>query len=135
MRTHTPPNHRCYLPPYDRSIISSPTEAWEMAEPLQGQPAAVNEGPNPLYQPNRTWLSFSASWCGTPTYALGLLAYDGTGDPTSAASWIKSQQPAFAQANGSFVGTGHNVFFSSPDGREVWVCSGALLPNTTHPIV
>ena len=108
-----------FPPPY-RSVISSPTESWEMGDPAPGEPAAVNEGPNPLYRGNRTWLSFSASWCGTPAYALGLLAYDGTGDPTSADSWTKSG-PAFSSAHLNY-GTGHNVFFSSPDGTEVWVC-------------
>ena len=93
-----------------------------MGDPAYGEPAAVNEGPNALYRGNRTWLSFSASWCGTPAYALGLLAYDGTGDPTSAASWTKSG-PAFSSAHLNY-GTGHNVFFSSPDGSEVWVCEG-----------
>lgn len=91
-----------------------------MADPVAGQPGAVNEGPNALYHNNNTWLSFSASWCGTPTYSLGLLAYDGSGDPHDATSWTKSG-PAFSSANGNY-GTGHNVFFSSPDGTEVWVC-------------
>lgn len=91
-----------------------------MADPVAGEPAAVNEGPNALYYDNKTWLSFSASWCGTPTYALGLLAYDGVGDPLNATSWTK-KGPVFSSTMGDFVGTGHNVFFSSPDGKEVWV--------------
>jgi len=89
-----------------------------MANAVPGQPAAVNEGPNPLYHDGRTWLSFSASWCGTATYALGLLAYDSSGDPLQASSWTKSG-PAFSAANSNY-GTGHNCFFSSPDGTEVW---------------
>lgn len=88
-----------------------------MVDAVRGQPAAVNEGPNPLYHAGRTWLSFSASWCGTATYTLGLLAYDGSGDPLQASSWTKSG-PAFSAANSNY-GTGHNCFFSSPDGRGV----------------
>ena len=105
-------------------IISSPTEPWESADGVPGQPIAVNEGPNPLYHDGRTWLSYSVSWCGTAAYGLGLLAYDGQGDPLSAASWMKSG-PVFNSANGNF-GTGHNAFFSSPDGNQTWVSSHSL---------
>lgn len=98
-----------------------------MVDAVRGQPAAVNEGPNPLYHAGRTWLSFSASWCGTATYTLGLLAYDGSGDPLQASSWTKSG-PAFSAANSNY-GTGHNCFFSSPDGKEVWNAYHA----TTNP--
>ncbi|KAH8694193.1 glycosyl hydrolase [Talaromyces proteolyticus] len=100
------------------SIISSPTEPWEMADAVSGEPAAVNEGPNALYHNGSTWLSFSASWCGTPAYTLGLLHYVGSGDPLNALSWEKSG-PVLSSANGNY-GTGHNVFFLSPDGTEVW---------------
>ncbi|CAL5874822.1 uncharacterized protein PFLUO_LOCUS9124 [Penicillium psychrofluorescens] len=109
------------------SVISSPTEPWEMADGVSGEPVAVNEGPNPLYNNGNTWLSFSASWCGTPAYALGLLQYDGTGDPLQASSWTKTG-PVFSSNNGNY-GTGHNVFFSSPDGTQVWNAYHA----TTNP--
>ena len=102
------------------SIISSPTEPWEQADPVPHFPKALNEGPNALYHDGKTWLSFSASSCGSPAYALGLLKYDGSGDPLKASSWKKSG-PALKSANGNY-GTGHNVFFESPDKNEIWVC-------------
>lgn len=106
------------------NLISEPTEPWEMAEPKPDAPAALNEGPNPLYNNGRTWLSFSASFCGSPLYALGLLEYDGSGDPLDAASWTKTG-PVFSAANENYS-TAHNVFFSSPDGTEVWVSNSVL---------
>lgn len=101
------------------SILSEPTEPWEMADPVPDQPSAINEGPNPLYNDGRTWLSFSASFCGSPAYALGLLEYDGSGDPLDPGSWTKTG-PVFSSANENYS-TAHNVFFSSPDGTETWV--------------
>lgn len=94
------------------NILSQPTEAWERI----GQP--VNEGPVPLQKDGRTWIVYSASFCGTADYQLGTLEYTG-GDPVDSASWRKSDGPVFSQANGAY-GTGHNDFFTSPDGTETW---------------
>lgn len=115
------------------SVISSPTEAWEMQNPENdtGEPVAVNEGPNALYYNGNIWLSFSASWCGTPTYSLGLLAYDGNGDPMQQSSWTKAG-PVFQSANGNY-GTGHNVFFMSPDNTQIWVSSLSPFATMLHP--
>lgn len=63
-------------------------------------------------------LTFSGSYCWTPSYALGLLTYDGRGDPLDAASWAKSG-PHFSSANGEY-GPGHNSFFVGPDESEIW---------------
>lgn len=94
------------------NILSQPTEPWEVI----GQP--VNEGPVPLQRDGRTWIVYSASFCGTEDYQLGTLEYEG-GDPVLAASWQKSDGPVFSKANGAY-GTGHNDFFTSPDGTETW---------------
>lgn len=94
------------------NILSQPTEDWEVI----GQP--VNEGPIPLQKEGRTWIVYSASFCGTEDYQLGTLEYLG-GDPALAASWQKSDGPVFSKANGAY-GTGHNDFFTSPDGTETW---------------
>ena len=88
-----------------------PTEDWEVVG------GSVNEGAFALYRGNRTMLSFSASQCATPAYSLGILTYDG-GDPMDSASWTKTG-PEFSAANGEY-GTGHNTFFTSPDGSEIW---------------
>lgn len=94
------------------NILSQPTEPWEVI----GQP--VNEGPVPLQKDGRTWIVYSASFCGTEDYQLGTLEYLG-GDPVLSGSWQKSDGPVFSKANGVY-GTGHNDFFTSPDGTETW---------------
>ncbi|EEU33844.1 uncharacterized protein NECHADRAFT_18397, partial [Fusarium vanettenii 77-13-4] len=100
-------------------VISIPDQPWEM-NTTNSNPnsiTAVNEAPHPLYHNGEIWLSYSGSYCGTPNYALGLLHYNG-GDPLKASSWDKIG-PVFSQANGNY-GTGHNCFFTSPDGSQIW---------------
>jgi GH43 family beta-xylosidase len=94
------------------NILSQPVEPWEVI----GQP--VNEGPIPLQKDGKTWIVYSASFCGTEDYQLGTLEYLG-GDPVLSTSWQKSDGPVFSKANGVY-GTGHNDFFTSPDGTETW---------------
>lgn len=93
--------------------IAKPDHAWEKVG------ANVNEGPEVLQRNGRTFVSYSASSCTTPSYALGLLELTGS-DPLAAASWTKNATPAFAPANGVY-GPGHNGFFTSPDGSETWL--------------
>ncbi|RPA99471.1 arabinofuranosidase [Choiromyces venosus 120613-1] len=93
-------------------LLSEPTLSWERV----GSP--VNEGPAAMYHGGNTYLTYSASYCWTTSYQLGLLTYKGSGDPLLAASWAKTG-PVFSSANGN-LGTGHNGFFQSPDGTEVW---------------
>ncbi|KAM0210954.1 hypothetical protein ACHAPQ_008376 [Fusarium lateritium] len=100
-------------------VISVPDQPWEK-NTTNSNPngiTAVNEAPHPLYHNGEIWLAYSASYCGTPNYSLGLLHYNG-GDPLQASSWVK-KGPVFSQANGNY-GTGHNCFFTSPDGKETW---------------
>ncbi|KAL4814676.1 glycosyl hydrolase [Aspergillus spinulosporus] len=94
-------------------ILSQPLEDWETVG------APVNEGPAPLYHDGKIWVAYSASYCWTANYSLALLAYDGSGDPLDQASWTKSDGPVFVSADGNY-GTGHNGFFTSPDGTEIW---------------
>ncbi|GAB1733237.1 hypothetical protein NU195Hw_g8445t1 [Hortaea werneckii] len=97
------------------STLSEPTLSWE----TQGE-ISVNEGPAAMYHGGKTYLAFSASYCWSPSYQLGLLTWDGSGDPTNSSSWNKTG-PVFSSANGNY-GTGHNdfSFFLSPDGTEIW---------------
>lgn len=95
------------------NVLSEPVESWETI----GMP--VNEGPIPLQKDGRTWIVYSASFCGTEDYQLATLEYDGSDDPVLASSWTKSDGPVFSKANGEY-GTGHNDFFDSPDGTETW---------------
>ncbi|KAL6716511.1 hypothetical protein ACLMJK_006078 [Lecanora helva] len=96
----------------DRSIISTPTYHWE----LNGLP--VNEGPHALYHANKTYITFSASLCATSYYSLGLLTWLGD-NPMDMKNWVKAPKPVLSSANGN-IGTGHNGFFRSPDGSEIW---------------
>ena len=96
----------------EHKLLSEPTEAWE----LDGEP--VNEGPNALYYGGKTFIAFSGSYCWTASYAIGTLEWNGSGDPMLASSWEKTG-PHFSSANGEY-GTGHNAFFTSPDGSEIW---------------
>lgn len=89
------------------STLTQPTLAWEK----QGD-FPVAEGPAALYHGGKTYLTYSASQCWSPSYQLGLLTYKGSGDPVSASSWTKSG-PVFSSANGNY-GTGHNGYDSQP---------------------
>ncbi|KAM0702015.1 hypothetical protein Q7P35_010925 [Cladosporium inversicolor] len=95
------------------TLLTKPTQSWE----TQGD-FPVAEGPAALYHNGKTYLTYSGSQCWSPSYQLGLLTYKGSGDPTAAGSWTKSG-PVFSSANGNY-GTGHNGFFTSPDGKETW---------------
>ncbi|MCC8250445.1 glycoside hydrolase family 43 protein [Saccharothrix luteola] len=95
--------------------ISAPTLAWER----QGQP--VNEGSFALQRGGRTFLTYSASFCGTADYKLGMLEYRG-GDPLAQSSWTKFANPIFQRNDAAGVyGPGHHSFFTSPDGTETWI--------------
>jgi GH43 family beta-xylosidase len=97
----------------ERMVLSRPSLAWEQSG------RKVNEGPEVLKQQGRTFVIYSASFCDTPDYKLGLLELTGE-DPMDAKSWTKAQQPVFERGNGVF-GPGHNGFFTSPDGTENWL--------------
>jgi GH43 family beta-xylosidase len=97
------------------TLISQPTHSWE----TQGNP--VNEGPTVLQRGGRTFLTYSASFCQTPDYKIGMLELTGS-DPLSRSSWTKNSTPLFqrSDANGVY-GPAHHTFFKSPDGTEDWI--------------
>lgn len=105
------------------TTISTPDQTWEQS----GTP--VNEGPVALYYGGVTYVSYSANYCWTPDYCLGLLTWDGVSDPSAASSWAKSDGCVFSSANGNY-GTGHNSFFQSPDGNETWLAYHATTVET-----
>ncbi|WP_223827834.1 glycoside hydrolase family 43 protein [Hymenobacter armeniacus] len=100
-----------------RVELSHPEFAWENVGPPY-----VNEGPEIIKHAGKTFLIYSASFCGTDQYALGQLTASATADPMLPASWTKSNQPVFSQnpANRAYA-TGHNSFFQSKDGQEDWI--------------
>lgn len=99
----------------ERVLISKPDYAWEKIG------LNVNEGPVALQHDGQTFIVYSASFCGTPDYKLGLLTYVGD-DPLDPAAWEKHPEPIFQRSdeNGVFA-PAHNGFFKSPDGTEDWI--------------
>jgi GH43 family beta-xylosidase len=114
-------------PEGERVLLSSPTYSWERV----GNPL-VNEGPEVLVNPKgKIFLIYSASFCGTDNYCLGMLSLRTGGDPLNPSDWTKSKEPVFQQspANGQYA-TGHNGFFKSVDGKENWIIyHGNSQPN------
>jgi GH43 family beta-xylosidase len=82
----------------------------------------VNEGPEILTHGNRIFLIYSASGCWTNYYELGMLTATTGSDLLNPASWVKSDQAVFRESPlAQAFGTGHNTFFTSPDGTEQWI--------------
>ncbi|GAB3237424.1 glycoside hydrolase family 43 protein [Hymenobacter seoulensis] len=100
-----------------RVELSRPEYSWENVGPPY-----VNEGPEILKHNGKTFLVYSASFCGTDQYALGMLTTTSTADPMQLSSWKKSDKPVFSQnPAGRAYATGHNSFFKSKDGQEDWI--------------
>jgi GH43 family beta-xylosidase len=97
--------------------LTAPEFSWEK------NGFGVNEGPQTLVSPdNKVFLVYSASYCGTDDYSLGMLSLKIGGDPLIKADWLKSDQPVFSkQPQSNAFGPGHNSFFKSPDGKEYWI--------------
>ncbi|WP_163509514.1 family 43 glycosylhydrolase [Fodinicola acaciae] len=96
------------------ATLSRPTNTWEQSR------GWVNEGPTVLQHGGKTYIVFSVSGCASPDYGLAMLTLTG-GDVLDPAAWTKSSSKVFARADDNWVyGPGHNSFFTSPDGTEVW---------------
>ena len=95
------------------TVITRPELDWE----ISGR--KVTEGAEILQHNGRTFMTYSASFCNTPDYKLGMLELVGD-DPLDAKSWKKFDQPVFERTTEVF-GPGHNGFFTSPDGSEDWL--------------
>jgi GH43 family beta-xylosidase len=97
----------------DRVLLSAPTYSWEQEN------RSVNQGPVALQHDGKTFIVYSASYCGGSGYKLGMLTYTGD-DPLLTSSWTKSPTPVF-QGTDEVFSPGHNTFFKSPDGTEDWI--------------
>ncbi|HEV7908530.1 MAG TPA: family 43 glycosylhydrolase [Pseudonocardiaceae bacterium] len=120
----------------ERVLLSRPKYEWEL-RPRPGAPRAhkVNEGPAVLQHDGRVFLTYSASGCDLPDYALGMLSLEPGADPLDARAWIKSQEPVFSRSDLNWVfGPGHNGFFTSPDGTETWIVYHAVSQSQGSPI-
>jgi GH43 family beta-xylosidase len=97
----------------DRVLLSAPTYTWEQVG------GNVNQGPAALQHDGRTFVVYSASYCGGSGYKLGMLTLIGD-DPLRTSSWTKTSTPVF-QGTDEVFSPGHNTFFRSPDGTEDWI--------------
>jgi len=99
-----------------RVELSRPQYGWEK------NGFGVNEGPEVLKRGDKTYVVYSASYCGTDDYALGMLTATATADPLATSSWTKTATPVFVKnTTGGAYGPGHNAFFKSKDGVEDWI--------------
>ncbi|WP_111640944.1 family 43 glycosylhydrolase [Marinimicrobium alkaliphilum] len=95
------------------TVVTKPELDWEMSG------RKVTEAAQILQRDGRTFMIYSASYCNTPDYKLGMMELVGD-DPLLAESWKKFPEPVFERGNGVY-GPGHNGFFPSPDGTEDWL--------------
>jgi GH43 family beta-xylosidase len=101
-------------------LLIRPDQTWETGADAHSH-YPVAEGPEALYHEGKTFIVYSGSDTGNYSYCLGLLTYDGNGDPLQQSSWTKTG-PVFqySRANGVF-GPGRATFTTSPDGKEDWM--------------
>jgi GH43 family beta-xylosidase len=108
-----------------RTLLSTPTYPWEVNAGTVG--VKVNESPEPIVHGGKVFVSYSASGCWTPDYALGLLSAPVTANLLDAASWQKSAQPVFkSNPSADIYGPASNGFFTSPDGHQTWMVFHAV---------
>lgn len=93
-----------------RVLISSPTRPWETV----GTPL-VNEGPVGFQHGGRTFITYSASFCGTDSYSVGLLT-NSDGNLLDPNTWTKTG-PIFAEHSG-VKGPASFVPITSPGGED-----------------
>lgn len=100
-------------------VISTADKDWER------QIYPVNEAPEFLEGPKgELFLTYSASACTSDDYAVGLLSAPAGSDPMDPRAWTKAPSPVLTKDPGPGVGvfgTGHNGFFTSPDGKQNWI--------------
>lgn len=115
------------------TVAGAPLEISRPALPWETVAFPINEGPEVLVHGDTLNVVYSASWCGTGAYALGLLSVPARANLLDPATWAnaKRPQPLFAARPGAGVfGPGHGSFFSSPDGRESWMVYHATETDT-----
>jgi GH43 family beta-xylosidase len=103
------------------NLLIDPDQSWERGGDTGKSTYPVAEGPTALYHDGKSFIVYSGSDTGNYNYCLGLLTYDGKGDPLRKTSWTKSG-PVFqySEANGVY-GPGRATFTLSPDGKESWM--------------
>jgi GH43 family beta-xylosidase len=101
--------------------IAYPDLSWECGYGAGQSTYPVAEGPTALYHGGQIFIVYSAAHTGNYNYCLGLLTYDGAGDPTDRRSWTKTG-PVFTHSEAHHVyGPGRACFTTSLDDREDWM--------------
>lgn len=95
----------------NRVLISRPTRPWEVVG------GAIDEGPVGFQHGGKTFISYSGSFCGTSSYAVGLLT-NTNGDLLDPGSWTKTG-PLFKFHSGVSAPASF-VPIQSLDGTEDW---------------
>jgi GH43 family beta-xylosidase len=131
---HTDKHQRLYIMPManptkltgKRLELSRPEHPWER----QGNHIIkdVNEGPQVLQYAGKTHIIYSASFCGTRHYKLGMLTIASDADPMHLPNWKKSPTPVFQEAN-ALHGPGHCSFTTDASGRHWIIYHARLLPG------
>lgn len=110
--------------------VSAPYYAWEKVGDLKNDGKTlleiphidVNEGPEILKHNGKIYLIISASGCWTNYYQLGMLTANSGANLLDPKSWTKHDKPVFSgDPSVGVYATGHNTFFTSPDGKEDWI--------------
>ncbi len=102
-------------------LLIDPDQPWERGDGSDQSSYPVAEGPQALYHNGKTFIVYSGSDTGNFNYCLGMVIYDGKGDPLDKNSWQK-KGPVFQYSgdNGVF-GPGRASFTTSPDGKQSWM--------------
>ena len=96
----------------DPILLTTPTEAWE----LKSGNVIWNEGPCVFKRNGVYYLMFSANYYAAASYCVG---YATATSPTG--PFTKPKNNPILQGDGKLTsGTGHNNFFFSPDGTEMF---------------
>ena len=100
-----------------KTAVSVPQYDWEQ------KVGKINEGGCFVEQGGKLYLAFSANSGDRKEYCVGLMEFtgdfkkDGLNDK---AKWVKLDRPLLKSGGGIYC-TGHNSFFTSPDGSELWI--------------
>ena len=100
-----------------RQIICKAEYPWELYT------GRVNEGGCFIEQGGKMYLAFSANNGDSKPYCVGLLEFLGDykkDDLNNPDLWKKLDRPLLKAGEDIFC-TGHNSFFRSPDGSELWI--------------
>lgn len=112
-------------------LLVYPDQPWERGSGGHS-PYPVAEGPVALHHDGRTFIVYSGGHTGNHAYGLGLLAYDGAGDPLRRESWTKTGPVFLYSAANGVYGPGRASFTTTPDGEDWMVYHAKDTPAFTY---